>query len=80
MKILRLLAIGLVLAILSGCIGFSYYQVTDTVNGTDYYTKGVKDFKSGAVSFTDAKSGSRVTLQNHKVTKIDRGEFKENVN
>ena len=79
MKNLRLLAIGLMLAILSGCMGFGYYQVTDTVNGTEYYTKGVKDSKSGAVSFKDANSGSRVTLQNHIVKKIDRSEFKDNV-
>ncbi|MDG1462694.1 MAG: hypothetical protein P8R04_03915, partial [Gammaproteobacteria bacterium] len=65
MRTLRLLTIGLLLLVLSSCMGFGYYQVTDTVNGTNYFTKGVKDTKSGAVSFTDANSGARVTLQNH---------------
>ena len=77
MKGLKLLLGVGVLALLAGCM--NYYQVTDTVNGTKYYTKSVKDYKSGAVSFTDKKSGARVTLQNHAVKPIDRDTYKENV-
>ncbi len=77
MKTLRLLAVGALLAMLTGCM--NYYRVTDTVNGTDYYTKSLKDFRSGAVAFTDKRSGARVTLQSYKVEEIPRSEYKEAV-
>ena len=77
MKMIRFLVVVAVLGSLSACM--SYYQVTDTVNGTRYYTKSVKEFKSGAVAFTDSATGSRVTLQKHTVTKLGRNEYKDSV-
>ena len=77
MKMIRFLVIVGVLGSLSACM--SYYQVTDTVNGTRYYTKSVKEIKSGAVAFTDSATGSRVTLQKHTVTKLGRNEYKDSV-
>jgi hypothetical protein len=77
MKMIRFLVAVAVLGSLSACM--SYYQVTDTVNGTRYYTKSVKEFKSGAVAFTDAATGSRVTLQKHTVTKLERKEYADRV-
>jgi len=77
MKITKLLMILAAFGSLTACM--SYYQVTDTVNGTEYYTKSVKNMKSGAVSFTDKETGARVTLQNSAVRKIDKDEYKENI-
>ena len=71
------IAVVLSIVMLSGCLG--YYQVTDTVNGTDYYTKKVKNIKGGGVSFTDASNGATVTLQSNEVKKIDKDTYKANV-
>ena len=75
MRTLRLLASGLVFVMLAGCM--NYYQVTDPVNGTKYYTKSIGAQKSGAVSFKDASTGARVLLLNHRVKEISKEEFKE---
>ena len=75
MRTIRLLASGLVFAVLAGCM--NYYQVTDAVNGTKYYTKSLADQKSGAVVFKDASTGAQVLLQNYRVKEISRDEYKE---
>ena len=77
MNIFRFLVIFAALGSLTACMG--YYQVTDTVNGTRYYTKSVKDLKSGAVAFTDAETGSRITLQKRTVIKLERNAYAEKV-
>jgi hypothetical protein len=75
MRTLRLLAAGLVFVVLAGCM--NYYQVTDSVNGTNYYTKSLKDQKSGAVVFKDDSTGAKVLLVNYRVKEISRAEYKE---
>lgn len=63
---------GLVVAIasLGGCA--SHYQVTDPASGKVYYTRDIdKSGRGGHVEFTDAVSGSKVTLQSSEVKQID---------
>ena len=56
-----------------------YYKVKDPVSGNVYYTTELeqKD-RTGVVMLKDAKTGSKVTLQNSEVTEIDSKEFKAN--
>lgn len=64
----------------SGC-GSSYYRVRDTSNTDNtYYTKSYKSRRAGTISFTDARSGAKVTLQNSAVQKISREEWNGAVN
>lgn len=64
----------------SGC-GSSYYRVRDTANTDNtYYTKSYKTRRAGTISFTDARSGAKVTLQNSAVQKISREEWNGAVN
>jgi hypothetical protein len=64
------------------CVGFavvgcaSYYKVTDPTSGKIYYTKDISNVKSGAVKLKDARTGSRVTIQNSEVKKISKEEYK----
>lgn len=59
----------------SGC-GSSYYRVRDTANADNaYYTKKYKSHKNGTVSFTDSRSGAKVTLNSSTVQKISREEW-----
>ncbi len=55
----------------------SYYKVKDPSSDKTYYTKKIKDKREGAVKFTDAVSGSEVTIQNSEVTKIKKDEYKK---
>ena len=68
--------IWLVLAfclILCGCT--TYYRVTDLTTDNSYYTTQINKKGSGAVHFKDSRSGSKVTLQSSKITKITKEEF-----
>lgn len=67
---------GLCFAIAAaGCT--TYYRVTDPASGKSYYTTEVKEAgKSGAVKVTDAKTGSKVTLQSSEVKEISEEEYK----
>ncbi|HXZ24932.1 MAG TPA: hypothetical protein VEI24_01820 [Nitrospiria bacterium] len=53
----------------------SYFKVTDPTSGSVYYTEKVSRSSGGAVTFTDAKSGSEVTIQNSEVKEISEKEF-----
>jgi len=77
MKTMKLVFVVTVFSMLAACT--SYYQVTDTVNGGEYYTKKVKNLKSGAVSFKDAKTGAQVTLQNNAVQVVDKAAYQEGI-
>ena len=68
-----LCATALILS-LSGC--GSYYLVRDPAGKTDYYTKDIDSAGlSGAIKFTDERSGAAVTLQSSEVRKISKDEF-----
>jgi hypothetical protein len=63
-------------AILGGCS--SYYKVSEPGGGRVFYTKGEPDRNlNGAVTFTDAKTDAKVTLQSSEITKISSDEFKK---
>jgi hypothetical protein len=50
--------------------------VNDPAGDKQYYTKDIKQTKSGAITFKDEKSGSVVTLQSSEVKEISKDEFK----
>jgi hypothetical protein len=66
-----LLAIVLMAA---GCT--TYYRVTEPGSGRAYYTTDIKR-RGSAVEFTDAKSGSEVTLQASEVKEITQEDFQK---
>jgi hypothetical protein len=68
----RLLILGGLSLLAAGC---NYYQVSDPTTGRAYYTRAIIDHPGGAVSFTDARTGDDVTLQNHETTKITRDQY-----
>jgi hypothetical protein len=57
-----------------GCAS-TYYQVTDPVTGQVYYTEKVDMKKSGSATFTDAKTGSMVTITNSVIKEVSEDEF-----
>ena len=80
MKITNTLGIAVILAggmLMSGCAGYGYYQVREPMSGKVYYTKNLKKEACGILRFTDAHSGSVITLQNSEVRKISEKEFKQ---
>jgi hypothetical protein len=59
----------------SGCQK-NYYRVRDTANADNaYYTTKYKSRRGGTISFTDSRSGAKVTLQNSAVQRISREEW-----
>jgi len=71
----KLVACLVCVVFLAGCA--SYYRVTDPASKSIYYTDDVDEMKNGAVTFKDAKTGSKITLQSSEVMEIDEKEFKE---
>jgi hypothetical protein len=71
----RELLCAMVLALpLSGCS--AYYMVRDPAGRTDYYTRDIDSAGvSGAIKFTDQRSGAVVTLQSSEVRQISKDEF-----
>jgi len=59
--------------LVTGCA--SYYKVTEPVSGRVYYTDEVRHQRGGSASFTDAVSGSEVTIQNSEIKEISGDEF-----
>lgn len=54
----------------------SYYRVMDPAGDRMYYTKSIDDYeRSGAVKFTDDRTGSVVTLQSSEVKEITKAEY-----
>lgn len=68
----RLSILGGLSLLLAGC---SYYQVSDPTTGRTYYTNTVNERMGGAVTFKDARTGDKVTLQNHEVSKITKEQY-----
>jgi hypothetical protein len=54
-------------ALLSGCA--SYYTVRDLATGKEYYTQDLARYGTG-VLFTDARTGSEISLQSSEVIQI----------
>ena len=61
------------LLLAGGCT--SYYQIQAPVTGDVYYADEVKTLDDGAVRFTDARSGTEVTVQNSDIKEISEEEF-----
>ena len=67
----RVAAFATIVIAASGC---SYYKITDPTTDKTYYTEKY-DQKDG-ISFTDAASGKKVTVQNAEIEDISGSEFK----
>jgi hypothetical protein len=73
-RALPLNALALSVAVLiAGCT--SYYQIRDPESGRIYYTDDMKTLEGGAVRFTDAQTGSEVTIQDSSIEEISKDEF-----
>ena len=55
----------------------TYYEVTEPTSGRTYYTHSgdTKKLPNGAIQFTDARSGAKVTLQSSELAKIPKEEY-----
>lgn len=72
----KFLTIGfaaLMLALLSAC--GTYYKITDPASGKVFYTTDYDKDRSGAISFEDTKSKSKVTLQSSEIAEIGSDEY-----
>ena len=72
----RLMGLALGFLILFGCGGKTYWMVNDPYTKTVYYTKKLDKLASGALTFTDARTGKEVSIQNSEVQKMTEDEFK----
>jgi hypothetical protein len=63
--------------LLAGCSG-GYYMVREPGSATPYYTTDI-DKAGSAVQFTDARTGSAVTLQNSEIKEISKDDFTKGV-
>jgi hypothetical protein len=66
------------LMVAAGCT--SYYQVTDPTTGKMYYTNKYDQSRSGATSFTDARTGDQVTIQNSQISSVTSQQFENGKN
>ena len=64
---------GLMFVVLAGCT--TYYKVTDPSGGQVFYTTDIDQERSGVVTFTDAKSKQKVTLQSSAIAEISSDEY-----
>ena len=78
MRAFRILVAVAVLSLLAGCFS-NYYEVKDPSSDKIYYTTKINEKREGSVSFSDAKSGANVTIQNSEVREIKKAAFKEAV-
>jgi hypothetical protein len=62
---------------LTGCA--KHYRYTDLQSSREFYAKGgkVNNERGGAVTFTDATTGRKVTLQSFEREPVTKKEFKE---
>lgn len=73
----KVAAAFLCLACLTGC--GVYHRVTATATGQTYYTKDLNESTSGAMQFTDAKTGEKVILPSATVQRVSKPEFDRGV-
>lgn len=74
---IRSLSAGMVvlgLALVGGC-GSSYYKVSDINTNKVYYTQQLNRSNTGALSFTNARDGAQITLQNSSVESITKQQY-----
>jgi len=64
--------------LLAGC-GGNYYRVNDPAGDKLYYTTEIDQTKTGAITFKDKKSGSKVSLRSSEVKDISKEEFEAGV-
>jgi type IV secretory pathway TrbL component len=64
--------------LLAGC-GGNYYKVNDPAGSKLYYTTDIEKTKTGAITFKDKKSGSKVSLQSSEVKDISKEEFEAGI-
>jgi hypothetical protein len=76
----RILSSGWIVVILGAslaCGGAKYYTVKDPSTGKVYYSEDIKKKEGGAVTLTDAKTSSTVTIQNSEVTEVSEQTYKQ---
>jgi hypothetical protein len=76
----RILSSGWCVVILGAslaCGGAKYYTVKDPSTGNVYYSENVKKQEGGAVTLTDARTSSTVTIQNSEVTEVSEQTYKQ---
>lgn len=62
--------------VLGGCV--KHYRYIDIGSDNEYYARGGKmNKRAGTVTFTDAETGRRVTLQSYERERISKREFRE---
>lgn len=66
------------LVAVASAAGCSHYKITDPSTDKVYFTKGYKE-RSGAVMFTDGKSGADVNIQNAEIVKVSGSEYRDAV-
>lgn len=72
---LGIFAICGLMMIVAGCT--TYYHVTDTLTGREYYTTKIEDVgNDGTVKIKDDKSGSTVRIKASEVKEISKDEYK----
>ncbi len=62
------------LGIVVSCAG-NYYKVTDPTTNKSFYTSDLQRRSSGSVTFTDARTGNQVMLQNSNTEQITKQQF-----
>jgi hypothetical protein len=73
-----LAAVGLALLCVGGCT--TYYKVTDPTTGRVYYTTELQHKNSGAATLKDARTGTKVNLQNSEIETINKEAFESGKN
>lgn len=72
-KVMTLGSVALMFVILSAC--GTYYKITDPASGKIFYTTDYDKDRSGAISFEDTRSKSKVTLQSSEISEIGSDEY-----
>ncbi len=71
----RVAILGTAAIALAGCGG--PYRIRDTGTAdTTYYAKSYKKHRDGTISFTDARTGAKVTLQSSMIEEIPQDEWR----
>ncbi len=71
--------LALVLGASLACGHTNYYMVKDPGTGKTYYTQKINKEGNGAITLTDAKTASTVTIQNSEVTEISEQSYEQGI-
>lgn len=66
------------MVLLSGCAS-NYYRITDPQTDRIYYAEDFKASSAGSVTFRDARTGRRITVQNSEVEDLTEDQFENAV-